>query len=164
MLFRSITASGKTAPGWIDRTPTTSFLTLSPGFLPGFLRPKLYILHRLFPKVPLFSDQGLQIGPIPKGTPVNLLSNIDLSKKGQILKLVPQILGRLKQVTVDSTDEEIQKAFSPLVDPLLSVNKSPDFVINRGHYFGTDFLPESEGEVPLTDEDKKALIEYLKTM
>lgn len=159
-----VTASGKSAPGWIDRTSATSFLTLSSGFLPGFLRPKLYILHRLFPNVPLFSDQGLQIGPIPKGTPVNLLSNIDLKKKAEILKLVPQILGSLKQVTAESSDEDIQQAFLPLVDPLLEVNKSPDFVINRGHYFGTDFLPESEGEVPLTENDKKALIEYLKTM
>jgi hypothetical protein len=33
-------------------------------------------------------------------------------------------------------------------------------VVNRGHYFGTDMLPDEPG---LSDEDKKALIEFVKT-
>jgi hypothetical protein len=54
--------------------------------------------------------------------------------------------------------------FASLVEPLLEVNKCPDFVVNRGHYFGTDYLPESEGEPGLSDADKNALIEFLKTL
>ena len=54
--------------------------------------------------------------------------------------------------------------FKNLVPRLLEVSKCPDFVVNRGHYFGTDYLPESEGETPLSDEDKTALIEFLKTL
>jgi len=36
---------------------------------------------------------------------------------------------------------------------LLDISQSPDFVEDRGHLFGTD----------LPDEDKKALIEFVKT-
>jgi hypothetical protein len=41
-----------------------------------------------------------------------------------------------------------------LVPELLASNKCPDFIEDKGHYFG-DTLP---------DEDKLALIEFLKTM
>ena len=37
---------------------------------------------------------------------------------------------------------------------LLKVNKCPDFVEDKGHYFGTE----------LPDADKRALIEFLKTI
>jgi hypothetical protein len=33
-------------------------------------------------------------------------------------------------------------------------------VVNRGHYFGTDLFKEEPG---LSDEDKRALIEFIKT-
>lgn len=159
-----MTASGKLAPGWIDRTSTTSSLNLPIGFLPDFLRPKLAFLNRLFPGLPLIAEAGIEIGPIPKGTPINLLSNIDLTKKKELIRLVPQIVKDLKRLPADASEAEIQQAFSNLVDPLLKVNKSPDFVVNRGHYFGTDLLPASEGETPLNDQDKRALIEFLKTL
>jgi hypothetical protein len=44
---------------------------------------------------------------------------------------------------------------------MLALSKCPDFVVNRGHYFGTASYP---GETALTDDDKRALIEYLKTL
>jgi hypothetical protein len=50
--------------------------------------------------------------------------------------------------------------FKNLVPDLLQVSKCPDFVVNRGHYFGTSLLKE---ETPLSDDDKRALIEFLKT-
>lgn len=157
-----ITKSGKMAPGWIDRTTQTSYLKLDGGFLPDFLKSRLGFLHRVLPK--LFSDKGVLIGPIPKGTPVNLLANIDLTKKGELIRLAPRMIKDFVQLPKNAADEEARTVFSDLVDPLLKVNKSPDFIVNRGHYFGTDYLPESEGETPLSDEEKKALIEYLKTM
>ena len=43
---------------------------------------------------------------------------------------------------------------------MLELNKCPDFIVNRGHYFGTSYFTEEPG---LTDEDKRALIEFLKT-
>ena len=43
---------------------------------------------------------------------------------------------------------------------LLALNKCPDFEVNRGHYFGTGQI---SGEPALSDSDKLALIEFLKT-
>ncbi len=156
-----LTASGKLAPGWIDLTTETSSLKIPGGFLPNFLRPKLGFLNAWFPKI--FGDGGIELGPIPKGTPINLLSNINLQEKGKLKKLLVRGLFDLKfKLPNDATDEEAREAFKNLVEPLLDVNKSPDFVVNRGHYFGTDYLPASEGETPLSDDDKRALIEFLK--
>ena len=44
----------------------------------------------------------------------------------------------------------------------MKFSKCPDYVINRGHYFGTSYFQETE-EPGLSDNDKLALIEFLKT-
>ena len=49
---------------------------------------------------------------------------------------------------------------SDLVEPLLRFSSCPDFVVNRGHYFGTGRFKEEPG---LSDADKRALIEFMKT-
>jgi hypothetical protein len=157
-----VTRSGKKVPGIIDRTWARSSLSVPVGYLPPPLD-----------KLPLV-DGSLDIGPIPEGTPIGLLANMDLDKKEDIARdVLGPLLADLKEAKLktkllpeQATDEEIRKVFSrhELVDRLLSVNKCPDFVINRGHYFGTDYLPKDEGETPLSDQDKKALIEFLKTL
>jgi hypothetical protein len=43
---------------------------------------------------------------------------------------------------------------------MLKLSKCPDFVVNRGHYFGTNLSPDGS---TLSDDDKRALIEFLKT-
>ncbi|MGH6919524.1 MAG: hypothetical protein ACREJ0_17675, partial [Geminicoccaceae bacterium] len=58
-------------------------------------------------------------------------------------------------------DEQARRIFADLVEPLLELSKCPDFVVNRGHYFGTDQFAEEPG---LRDPDKRALIEFLKTL
>src|SRR5262249_3880916 len=104
------------------------------------------------------------IGPIPKGTPIGLLSNINLLsedpdplKRAQYAEkvgaLFVQILERLHKLGGNATDEQARAVFADLVEPLLEVSKCPDLIVNRGHLFGTD----------LPDADKKALIEFLKT-
>ena len=60
-------------------------------------------------------------------------------------------------------DDQLKKNFENLVDPLLALTKCPDFIVNRGHYFGTDTLDPKEGEPGLSDQDKEALIQFLKT-
>jgi hypothetical protein len=105
----------------------------------------------------------VKIGPIPSGTPINLLSNIDLKKKGEVLDLLLRIKHDLAALPANATDEQARKQFAPLVPDLLKVSKCPDFVVNRGHYFGTEYLPADEGEPGLSDQDKRALIEFLKT-
>ena len=67
---------GDKAHGRIDRTTARSYLTVPGGYLPDALKPLLGFGHRFFPW--LFGEGQIQIGPIPKGTPVMLLSNMDL--------------------------------------------------------------------------------------
>jgi hypothetical protein len=45
---------------------------------------------------------------------------------------------------------------------LLQLSKCRDFIVNRGHYFGTSYLDE-EKDRALKDDEKRALIEFLKT-
>ena len=113
----------------------------------------------------------LDLGPIPAGTPVSLISNLDLEDRGgevkSVLKILKGHLGDLILTKINPdriTDEELRKVYADVVDPLLKVSKCPDFVVNRGHYFGTDYLPADEGQPGLGDSDKRALIEFLKTM
>lgn len=157
------TKSGKEIPGVIDRLPENSFVRLYAGFLPDFLQPLVGFGSRWLPW--LFGDGGVEIGPVPQGTPINLVSNIDLtSSKVELLRLLIKIKRDLKKLPKDATAEQASEVLKNLVEPLLNVSKCKDFIVNRGHYFGTDVLPESEGETPLSDDDKYALIEFLKTL
>ena len=45
---------------------------------------------------------------------------------------------------------------------MLELSKCPDFVVNRGHYFGTR-AAEREKPPARAMSDKRALIEFLKT-
>jgi hypothetical protein len=48
-----------------------------------------------------------------------------------------------------------------ILEKILALSKCPDFVINKGHYFGTNLSGDEPG---LSDADKRALIAFLKTM
>jgi hypothetical protein len=165
---------GDKVPGFIYRTDTKSYIKLAPGFLPGDLGDLLSWsqrwlpwLHRWFPW--LFGEEGVQVGPIPTGTPVNLLTNIDLDRilqntpdKAKLISAVLDIKAKLKRVA-EASDEEAAKVFredKELVQKLIDLSKCPDYVVNKGHYFGTSFFKE---EPPISEDDKRALVEYLKT-
>ena len=158
-------------PGVIDRTTRQSYLRVPAGYLPDFLRPLLGPLDRFAPW--LVGEGGIEIGPLPSGTPVNLLANVEMQlddasdaerikHKAELLKLLLKTKGDLKSLPQPATDEQARKAFADLVEPLLKLNKCPDFVVNRGHYFGTSYFKEKD-EAGLSDGDKLALIEFLKT-
>lgn len=155
--------------GYIDRTTQTSYLRVPAGYLPEFLQPLLSPGHRWLPW--LFGEGGVEIGPIPKGTPVNLLANLDilgettdpaekLKRQQKVLALLLRMKHDLAALPPGASDEEARKQFADLVQPLLELSKCPDFVVNKGHYFGTSYFKE---EPALTDQEKRALIEYLKT-
>jgi hypothetical protein len=164
-------SSALNVPGFIYRTDTKSYVKIAPGFLPEALGDLLSWserwlpwLHRWMPW--LFGEEGIQIGPIPKGTPVSLLTNIDLERglvdKAKLIGLLLDIKAKLKRVA-GASDEEAAKVFredKELVKKLIDLSKCPDYVVNKGHYFGTSFFKE---EPPISDDDKRALIEYLKT-
>jgi hypothetical protein len=163
---------GDKVPGFIYRTDTESWIKIDPGFLPDTLTDLrswsqrwLPWLHRWFPG--LFGDEAIEIGPIPKGTPVNLLTNIDLDRglidKAKLMGVMLDIKAKLRR-TAGASEADAARVFredKELVQKLIELSKCPDYVVNKGHYFGTKFFSE---EPPISDDDKRALIEYLKTL
>jgi hypothetical protein len=102
-------------------------------------------------------DGYFRLGPVPEGTPVNLLANLDPdTDKAQLVDICLKIkaaLGRIKAEKLDSAaaKELMKKEIAPA---LFAASKCPDLIEDRGHLFGTK----------LPDDDKRALIEYLKTL
>jgi len=161
---------GDKVPGTIDRTTTRSFIRIPVGYLPDILRDIKGPLHDLLPKL-VDPDGSITIGPIPAGVPVNLLANLRplpetkdplqrIAHFTKLARLLVRLKRDLRQMPPSATDAELLKIFSDLKEPLLDLNKCPDFVVNRGHYFGTALMGD---EPALSDEDKRALIEFIKT-
>jgi hypothetical protein len=163
-------------PGMIDRTTSQSYLRVARGYVPPPLEPLLGLGERFLPAV--FRGGGIDMGPIPAGTPVNLLASLNLlsedsdpvqraAYEAKAVKLVGQMLDDLKKLPPNATDDQAKQVLAGLVDPLLELSKCPDLVVNRGHYFGTGYVEPGDlhpiGEPGLTDQDKRALIEFLKT-
>jgi hypothetical protein len=97
-----------------------------------------------------------------------LLANLDLlgedsgdqvKHQAKVLDLLLRAQHALDSLPQNATDEQASKVFSNLVPDLLQLSKCPDYVVNRGHYFGTSYFQEEPG---LSDDDKHALIEYIK--
>lgn len=78
----------------------------------------------------------------------------------KLLDLLLKIKHDLKALPPGASDEEARKVFANLVKPMLELSTCPDFVVNRGHYFGTGYMKDEAG---LSDSDKYALIAFLKT-
>jgi hypothetical protein len=156
-----VTKSGLQHPGHIDRLPEKAYLKAYPKYLPGPLQGLPNVLGKAMPNV--FHEGKIRVGPFPKGTPINLVSNVDLSKKLGVAGFGISFLRYLESVDPNDSDEVTAKKFEPLIPKLMALSKCNDFIVNKGHYFGTDYLPASEGEPGLSDADKRALIAYLKT-
>jgi hypothetical protein len=133
--------------GSISTTTDRSFIRIPESFVPDLLKP-------------LCRKGVLEIGPIPKGTPINLLANIEPSL-GNLLRLIPAVNAALAEAAVKRLDlfnlaappanDEIRKR---LIAALLSASTCPDLVEDRGHLYGAN----------LSDADKRALVEFLKTL
>ncbi len=150
--------------GIIDRTTADSYIWVPQGFIPEELRGLLGFGQRLFPF--LFRDGSIEIGPIPEGFPVSLLSNVDMlgpneqtaKQRADRAKSLLRLLIKVKNDLRAGRD-----AFGNVetMDMLLDLSKCKDFVVNKGHYFGTNLQTE---EPALSDNDKRALIAFIKTM
>ena len=162
---------GDKGVGLIDRTTATSYLSAPPGYLPDALvalrKPLGWLLPRFFD-----SAGGVRIGPVPKGTPIGLLGDLyivsekkDIGSEIANLWNVFSVASRAKRdlaaLPADADEETVRQVFGPLARDLYGLSKCPDYVVNRGHYFGTDRV---SGEPGLSDADKRALIEFLKTL
>ncbi len=128
--------------GSIWRTQNECYLSLRKEYLPK-------------PVQALAGEDGwVKLGPVPKGTPVNLLGNLEPDPV-EAVRLIASLTKawaviKARQLTDDEANAELLQS----VPALLTANKCPDFIEDEGHYFGTD----------LPDDDKRALIEFLKTM
>jgi hypothetical protein len=156
-------------PGTIDRTTARSWIRIPAGYVPESLRRHQGLLERWFPSL-VGDGDGLVIGPIPAGIPVNLLANLQplaetpdpaalAAHAARLADLILHLTDDLSKLPPNATDDEARKIFANLVEPMMALSKCPDFVVNRGHYFGTSY---GKGEA-LSDADKRALIEFLKT-
>ncbi|HEY3051973.1 MAG TPA: hypothetical protein VGK04_01140 [Thermoanaerobaculia bacterium] len=133
----------------IWKTTAPSYINVPLSYIPPILRELI-----VDPKLK-DSEGNLRIGPIPKGTPINLLANTDLEgDKGNLLSLGAGLTRALLEIRLRNMNEAEATARLREVIPLfMNANKCPDFIEDKGHMFGTD-LPMS---------DKRALIELLKT-
>jgi hypothetical protein len=142
--------------GSIYRTSEESWLVLDERYIPQLAVGALRLKGVIGP-----DEHELRLGPIPKGTPINLLGNIhsELSFDPRRLLNLVDVLFKTKValreireqgLTGDAATERLRT----LVPDLLEVSKCPDFVTDRGHSFGSG----------LSDEDKHALIAYLKRL
>src|SRR5262249_29025565 len=119
------------------------------------------------------ADGGIALGPLPKDFPVNALTNTKLLPDNddpdmlahywRLAKAAPPLLDGFRRMGGMCTPEaltnpqtqavaEAAVRDSGLIDALVGLSKCPDYVVNRGHYFGAD----------LPADDKEALITYLK--
>ncbi|HKT97964.1 MAG TPA: hypothetical protein VJS30_15745, partial [Paraburkholderia sp.] len=103
---------------------------------------------------------GIDIGPIPRGTPVNLIMNIN--PDAPTVDLLNAVAGLTRGVLLMQRDDdpkdhsfkaldEFQREAGPA---LLKASKCPDFVLDRGHWFGES----------LTADEKRQLKAFLETL
>src|SRR5262249_53231085 len=100
----------------------------------------------------------VRVGPIPKGTPVNLLANLNPdADPHELRKAIDITLNTLAEIQSKHLGQaKRQQLLRERIAPaMMRVSKCPDFVMDQGHYF--------EWFKTMSDDDKKALIELLKT-
>jgi hypothetical protein len=99
----------------------------------------------------------LHIGPIPEGTPINLLASVDPEANPvDLAALCIKVKKALARIKLENLPPAAAKELlrTEVAPALWKVSKCPDYVEDRGHYFGSE----------LPDADKRAVIEFLKTL
>jgi mono/diheme cytochrome c family protein len=106
--------------------------------------------------------KGIHLGPIPRGTPVNLVMNMDPEKRAKVGPALVGLLRALARIKKEGlTGEQAYQVLAADAGPaLIAASKCPDFVLDRGHYFGETLTEDPK----LNDEAKEALIAFLKTL
>lgn len=139
----------------IWKTTRKSYINVPLPYLPDVLQAAAnrhpYLIDR--------NTQSLRLGPIPEGTPINLLANTNLEpgiavgiRRAELFAAIVDTLARIRRENLnDAQVKELMR--TELVPRFLAVNKCPDFYADKGHEFGRN--------LPLSD--KRALIELLKT-
>ena len=168
--------------GYIARTTEPSAVKIPFRNIPA----EMASLVRGFPSWPfntlLDADGSIDI-PIPKGFPINIAASFqplnDVPPDQQwthlaaAAKLKLAIVRAAPAFPIAGDDEARLKWVGRISAPLRQLLKCPDFVLNRGHYFGTAAFNDTANlsddekafgsEPALGDDDKRALIAFLKT-
>jgi hypothetical protein len=172
--------------GFIVRTTERSSIEIPKRSLPVELKSLIDFLPQE-PFARVFDRDGtFKLGPIPKGFPINIAASfqpivdIDPTALGQraeqlanLIRFGADVKANFPSLDLNADDAGLLAWGARVREPLLKLSKCPDFVVNRGHYFGTAKFNDTDGltadeksfgiETPLSDDDKKALIEFVKT-
>ena len=169
--------------GYIARTTERSYVNIPKRSIPVELQNLIGSLPANPFRKAFDQDGNFKIGPVPKGFPINLAANFQPRTDIPFGRRLPHDLA-FTRLAFDATrswpsldlngdDAAMLSWASSLRLPFRTLLKCPDFVVNRGHYFGTeefnatDNLSDDEKafgkESPLRDDDKRALIEFVKT-
>jgi len=147
---------------WRLRFPGVGRVVASISLLIGFFF--------MISSINLIYKDTYKFGHIPAGTPVNLIANLNgPGWLGDNAELSDYItigvgLGKVWLFNLASLDDP---SVPKLVPTLLKLNKSPDFVRDRGHDFGGRNITDDNGNVilqALSEVQRRELIEYLKTL
>ena len=135
----------------IFRTSQECNVQIQAAVLPKFLRDGLKVAGKIDP------DGYFRLGPIPEGTPVGLLANLDgEADPADLLALCVKLKVSLLKIKLHNLDAAAAKELlrTEVAPELWKVSKCRDLVEDRGHDFGSE----------LPDADKLALVEFLKTL
>lgn len=103
----------------------------------------------------------IKVGPIPQGTPVNLIMNLDPDSPKLPGALASMVLAIADIKQKHLTNNAAWNTFSTEAgEPLLEASKCPDFVLDRGHAFGETL----DSDPQANEQDKEDLIAFLKTL
>jgi hypothetical protein len=143
----------------IWKTSQRSYISLPLAYLPKEIQDLLRAAGTPHPDLIDQKTQSVKIGPIPAGTPINLLTNTNLDpslsllrKRIELYEAIVATLIKIKEAKLDEAAAE-KLMDEKVVPKFLAVNKCPDFYEDKGHEFGKS----------LPMDDKSALIELLKT-
>jgi hypothetical protein len=100
--------------------------------------------------------KAIAVGPLPRGTPVSLIMNLDPAKQDEAAGALVGMFRALARIKKEElSGEQAYAVFAKEAGPsLIAASKCPDYVLDRGHWFG-EFLEDSE---------KEDLIAFLKTL
>jgi len=92
---------------------------------------------------------GIKIGPIPQGTPINLVMNMNSEAPlDAMLRAGASLWRGCKLADRQKTPEARLRAFEDEAAlALMAVNKCPDFVLDRGHWFGESLTPRQKHDL-----------------
>ena len=127
-----------------------------------------FINGRVIATVPFIAKQigpiDIKTGPIPRGTPINLMMSMDPTSKELPRALVSLVLAMAEIKKAGLAGDAAWEVFSRRAgQPLMDASKCQDFVLDRGHLFGETLVPDPSDQVK-NNQAKEDLIAFLKTL